>query len=88
MNEWWAVLLIVSGVGLVFVLSKSSTNPLKWVWIGMINIIIGALGLYFFNLFGQIIDLGIPINLITAAVVGVLGVPGLIALVLVKFFIL
>jgi inhibitor of the pro-sigma K processing machinery len=69
------------------VLSKSSTNPFKWAWIGTINLLIGGLGLYFFNLFGQMIDLQIPINLITAAVVGLLGLPGLVVLLIAKVFI-
>lgn len=85
---------IVIGVGAVVILAILITKgmwrsfwPLKWVVLMLINIMVGAFGLYFLNLFGQMINFYIPINLVTAGVVGILGIPGLIVLIVSKMLI-
>ena len=47
-----------------------------------INIVLGILVLWLLNKFGGGLGISIPINVITAIVVGVLGIPGVIILVL------
>lgn len=47
-----------------------------------INIVLGILVLWLLNKFGGSLGISIPINVITAIVVGVLGIPGVIILVL------
>jgi inhibitor of the pro-sigma K processing machinery len=86
----WLILLVISSIALFLIVGKTlkgSWNPFKWVWMGVINVLIGALGLYFINLFGHFVNFNIPINLITASVVGVLGLPGLVSVVLVKLWV-
>jgi inhibitor of the pro-sigma K processing machinery len=89
MSEIWLVLLIVCSVALIIIVSRTSSrmNPIKWIWTGVINVLIGALGLYFLNMFGQLIGFTLPINLFTAGVAGILGIPGLVALILSKLMI-
>jgi inhibitor of the pro-sigma K processing machinery len=53
-----------------------------------VKIVIGALFLFFVNVFGVPLDIHIPINIITAAISGILGLPGIGALIAIKFFIL
>ena len=48
----------------------------------VINTLLGALILWLINKFGASIGLNVPLNLITALVVGIFGVPGVILLVL------
>ncbi len=47
-----------------------------------INIVLGILILWLLNKFGGSLGISIPINVITALVVGILGIPGVIILVL------
>ena len=47
-----------------------------------INIVLGIIILWLLNAFGGPIGISIPINIITALVVGILGIPGVIILVL------
>ncbi len=48
----------------------------------IVNIILGLIVLWLINKFGGSLGIAIPINFITALVVGILGVPGVIILVL------
>ena len=47
-----------------------------------INIVLGIIILCLLNKFGGSLGISIPINVITALVVGILGIPGVIILVL------
>ena len=47
-----------------------------------INIVLGIIILWLLNKFGGSLGIAIPINIITALVVGILGIPGVIILVL------
>lgn len=47
-----------------------------------INIVLGIIILWLLNKFGGSLGISIPINIITALVVGILGIPGVIILVL------
>jgi len=67
-----AIVLLVAK--LVF---KSSTTIIGF----LINAIVGAVILWVLNLVG----LGIPISWLTAAIVGFLGVPGVIIVVILKY---
>ncbi|MDN4592516.1 pro-sigmaK processing inhibitor BofA family protein [Polycladomyces subterraneus] len=85
--KWW----IMAGAGgtiLFMLLSRSAWRPLKWIWYGVLYTAIGAVVLFLFNLVGEWIHFRIPINLMTSFITGVLGLPGLMYLVIVKGFLL
>lgn len=84
---WWG---LAAGGGLVLfmILSRSVIRPLKWIWFGVIYTALGALVLFLLNLVGELVHFRIPINPVTAFITGVLGLPGLLYLVLVKIFFL
>lgn len=63
-------------------------KPIRFIGNVAVKLIIGALMLFFVNSLGAFINFHIPINGVTAAVSGLLGIPGLLLLVLVKQFIL
>ena len=48
----------------------------------IVNIVLGLIVLWLINKFGGSLGISIPINFITALVVGILGVPGVIILLL------
>ncbi len=48
----------------------------------IVNILLGIVVIWLINTFGSSLGISIPLNFITALVVGVLGIPGVIILVL------
>lgn len=75
----------VLGVGLLLVLIRIFIKPVKTCLILTINSILGGVGLYIFNLFGIKFGLTLGINIVTSAVCGLLGIPGLLTLAFLKF---
>lgn len=82
---WWLAAAI-GGLILFMFISRSVIQPLKWIWWGVLYTAVGSLVLFLLNLAGEWVNFRIPINPITSFVAGVLGVPGLICLILVKVF--
>jgi inhibitor of the pro-sigma K processing machinery len=85
--KWW---LVIGGIGVIWfmIVNRSITKPLKWIGYGALYSIVGAIVLFLINLVGEYIDIKIPINLITSLIVGGLGLPGLVSLIMVKCFII
>lgn len=67
-------------------ISKSVIKPLRWVWYSLLYTAVGALVLFLLNLAGEWVDFRLPINPVTSFVTGVLGLPGLVCLVVIKLF--
>ena len=67
---------------LLFLLGKTLLIPLKIVLKMMVNSILGCILLIVLNAAGSAVGLMIPLNLVNAVTVGVLGVPGVIMLLL------
>ncbi|MDA7028593.1 pro-sigmaK processing inhibitor BofA family protein [Bacillus sp. CLL-7-23] len=79
-----AILVLVA---LLF-FSGSSFKPLKWLGSIAVRIIVGTIFLFCVNLFGESLSVHVPINLVTTGVSGLLGIPGVVALVVIKQFII
>ena len=79
------VLAYSAGIMLVFMVSWIFVKPLKFLGKLVLNSVLGAVFLMVFNYFGQYFDLYIAVNEVTALVLGILGIPGFIAILLVKF---
>ena len=73
-------LVFIGAVIAVFIILKILAWPIKKIFKMVINIIVGGLLLVIVNYIGANFGFVIPINWITALVVGILGVPGLLAL--------
>ncbi|PTM56955.1 pro-sigmaK processing inhibitor BofA family protein [Desmospora activa] len=82
---WW-LLVGVASLLLLMVISRSIIKPLRWVWYGILYTAVGGLVLFVLNLAGDLIDFRLPINPVTAMITGLLGLPGLICLIVVKLF--
>lgn len=67
---------------LLFLLGKTLLIPLKIVLKMMVNSLLGGVLLVILNAVGCGVGLMIPLNLVNAVTVGVLGVPGVIMLLL------
>ena len=85
--ELGIILTYTAGIMLVFMISWIFFKPLKLVGKIILNSLIGALALIIFNYFGQYTGVHIGVNEFTALIIGLLGIPGFIALLLVKLLI-
>lgn len=86
-SEYLIGIVIVS---LLFIVAatRSVKTPVRWAGIVALNLIIGAILLFFANLAGEIAGFHVPINPITALIAGFLRLPGLAALVVIQLFVL
>lgn len=78
----WLV-LCVCFASLLFVLIRNRHSR-QWLAYLMLNIGLAVFILYFINLIGVRLSIDIPINMMTIATIGVLGIPGLLLLVALK----
>lgn len=66
---------------LVIIIAKIVFKGTKSVFGFLINIAVGALALWILDIIG----LGVPITWVTAGIVGLLGVPGVVIVVVLKY---
>ncbi|WP_326909327.1 pro-sigmaK processing inhibitor BofA family protein [Sedimentibacter sp. MB31-C6] len=81
------ILAYTAGIMLIFMLSWIFVKPLKFIGKIVLNSILGGLLIIIFNFFGQFTGVYIGVNEITALTVGLLGVPGFIAILIIKLII-
>jgi len=84
----WGLVILFFGVILFVFFGQTLTKIVKSAWYGIFYIGVGAFGLFLFNLLLQTFNQHIPINLITSLVAGILGIPGILALIIMKIFII
>ncbi|KMK74443.1 pro-sigmaK processing inhibitor BofA family protein [Alkalihalobacillus pseudalcaliphilus] len=87
MSPGW-IIGIILGLVLLLLLVGAPVKPLRFIGQLSVRFIVGALLLFLINVVGSSFNFHIPINGVTASVSGILGVPGVVMLVLVKQFIL
>ncbi|WP_026486416.1 pro-sigmaK processing inhibitor BofA family protein [Caldanaerobius polysaccharolyticus] len=74
----------ILGLGILFLLGWVLIVPIKILLKLIFNTIIGGILLYILNVFGSFTGLSIALNPVTAVVAGLLGVPGIAMMVLLK----
>lgn len=77
----YLTMLLVAIVVLVVAKFVLNLTPRRLIEL-VINILLGIVIIWLINRFGGSLGISIPLNFITALIVGVLGVPGVIILVL------
>lgn len=78
-----AVLIVC--VLLIALLFKILKTPLKWAMKLLLNALSGFIALVVLNFFGAIVGLSLTINFLNCLVTGVLGLPGVILLLIIKY---
>lgn len=78
------VLFIFVVIAMIIV-AKFLSWPLKKIFKLIFNVILGLVMILLVNVFGVSIGLSIPFNFVTAAVAGLLGLPGVIVLVILHY---
>lgn len=80
-------LVFIGAAVAVFIILKIFAWPIKKIVKMLINIAVGGLLLVLVNYVGAYFGFALTINWISALIVGVLGIPGLIILVILHFII-
>jgi len=80
------ILYFLIGIVAMVVVVKLFSWPLKILAKLLLNCVFGVLLLLLVNFLGQYINIGVPINAVTALIAGFLGVPGVIFLVIFQYF--
>ncbi|WP_055072060.1 pro-sigmaK processing inhibitor BofA family protein [Clostridium massiliamazoniense] len=79
-------ILLVGAICVGWLLFKIIFGSLKKIIGLVINGVLGVILLTIFNYFGALFGITIGINLLTALIAGILGVPGVILMVLFQLF--
>lgn len=80
--EIGVIIAYAAGLILLYIIGYLLLFPFKWLLKLMFNGILGGVFLILFNVVGGYFDVNIPVNIISALIVGILGLPGLILLVI------
>lgn len=78
----------ILGLLIIFTVCKIFFKPLKVIFKFFFSSFLGLVLLFIINSFSHITGFYIGINPITALILGLLGVPGIIAIAILKFFIM
>ncbi len=76
---------VVICVLLVVLLFKILKTPLKWALKLLLNAVGGFIALVILNFFGGLVGLSLTINLVNCLVAGILGLPGVVLLLVLKY---
>ena len=80
-----SILAIVVPVVLAILALKLLLTPMKIIWKLALNSLSGFISLWLLNLVSGITGIVFEINLLTTLIVGFLGIPGIVLLVIVHF---
>lgn len=82
--EQGTLLAYLAGIIVTFLICKIFIVPLKMIFKILLNSVMGGILIFLINLIGATWNFHIGLNIITAVFVGLLGIPGSIALILLK----
>ncbi|WP_308410511.1 pro-sigmaK processing inhibitor BofA family protein [Bacillus sp. Marseille-P3661] len=88
MLEPVTIVVMLGGLIGILLILGAPIKPVRVAGQVLVKVMVGALGLFLINSLGMLVDLHVPINLVTAAVSGILGIPGIIALFAIEHMIL
>jgi inhibitor of the pro-sigma K processing machinery len=80
-------LVIFGCIVVLWIIGKIFSVPLKALFKLIINSVLGGLLIFIINLIGAVWNFHIGLNIVTAILVGILGIPGAVLLVILKLFI-
>lgn len=82
--DYGVVLAYIIGIILLLVLGRLLFVPLKVVMKLVYNALLGAAAIFLVNLAGGLFGFHVAFNIYTAFIVGALGIPGFILIVILK----
>lgn len=85
MDNLYILLAWVAGIILVLIFGKALKVPLKFLLKLLLNSLVGGMVIVVINFLGQYINFYISLNFFSALIVGTLGLPGVILLIILKY---
>ncbi len=79
------ILFYVCAGALIVLFVKLIKLPIRWAFKLLLHALIGFVGLYVLNFFGSAIGVSLEMTWLNALITGVLGIPGVVLLLLVKY---
>lgn len=79
---------VIAGLILLLLIIGAPLKPIRFLGQGITKFIIGAVFLFFLNTLGGQVGIHVPINLVTSAVAGLLGIPGVAALAAIDYWVI
>ena len=79
---------VIAGLILILLIIGAPLKPIRLLGQGITKLIIGAVFLFFLNTIGNQVGIHVPINLVTSAVAGILGIPGVAALAAIDYWVI
>ena len=80
------ILTYLAGICFLFIFGRIFIVPIKRVLKLVINSVLGGISIFLINLVGANFGFHIGLNILTSILVGILGLPGVVCLVIVKLF--
>jgi len=78
------LLAYIAGIIVVFLLGRALLVPVKLLLKLIYNALVGGVILLAINYFGAMVGFHISLNIATALIVGILGIPGILLLIILK----
>ena len=75
--DWNVIAAVVFGLFVLYFISRIFYRPLKIVFSTLLHVVLGGAAIYLYNLVGALWGLTIGFNVISALIVGIMGLPGL-----------
>ena len=85
MPTYQKIIFVVSVLAMLLAIIAIFKSPLKVILKLLFNTLLGFVGLLLFNQLGNVTGVYLGLNLVNAVMVGVLGVPGLALLLIIKW---
>ena len=82
------ILAYACGLIILYIVAKLLVVPLKIIWKLIVNAVVGGITLILINFFGGFIGVHIGINFLTALIVGILGVPGVVLILIAQYILM
>lgn len=82
------MLIFVSCICMLFIIGRIFIVPIKWILKLVFNSILGGVLIWIINLIGGTWGFHIGLNIYTSILVGILGVPGAICMIIIKLMLI
>ncbi len=82
----FTILAVFIAIGAIYIVGMLLVLPIRIIIKFIVNGLIGAFLLFIINIFGNIVGITVAINPVTALIAGFLGIPGVVLLLFLQYF--
>lgn len=85
--DYNSIIAFIACIFFIFIVGKIFILPLKTILKFILNSVVGGIIIFIVNLIGRFWNFHIGLNILTSIIVGILGVPGTILVIMIKLLI-